>query len=78
MPLVQISVPQGVLTAAQKQELISRVTDVVVDVEGVPQLRPSVHVLVNQVADCGWGAGGVAWTLAALTEAFGPRTTSAP
>jgi 4-oxalocrotonate tautomerase len=72
MPLVQISVPQGVLTPEQKQEMISRVTDVVVDVEGIPQLRPNVHVLVNEVADGGWGTGGKAWTLEALAAAF-PR-----
>jgi len=72
MPLVQISVPQGVLTPEQKQEMISRVTDVVVDVEGIPQLRPNVYVLVNEVADGGWGTGGKACTLEALTATF-PR-----
>lgn len=71
MPVVQISVPEGALSKDQKQQLISRITDVVVDVEGIPQLRPTVHVLVNEVADGGWGTGGKAWTLEALTAAFG-------
>lgn len=71
MPLVQISVPEGVLSQDQKEELVSRITDVVVEVEGIPQLRPSVHVLVNEVADGGWGTGGKAWTLEALKGAFG-------
>lgn len=76
MPLVQISVPEGALTQEQKQELVTRITDVVVDVEGIPQLRPSVHVLVNEVADGGWGTGGKAWTLEALTAAFGDGAAS--
>jgi 4-oxalocrotonate tautomerase len=75
VPLVQISVPQGVLTQEQKQELVSRITDVVVDVEGIPQLRPIVHVLINEVADGGWGTGGKAWTLAALRAQFSDSAT---
>lgn len=74
MPLVQISVPQGALSQEQKRELVSRITDVVVDVEGIPQLRPTIHVLVNEVADGGWGTGGKVWTLEALTKAFGTGT----
>lgn len=77
MPLVQISVPQGALTQSQKQQLVSRITDVVVDVEGIPQLRPSVHVLINEVADGGWGVGGRAWTLDALTAALRPGASAA-
>lgn len=71
MPLVQVSVPEGSLSRQQKQELVTRITDVMIEVEGIPQLRPSVHVLVNEVADGGWGVGGKAWTLEALTAAFG-------
>jgi 4-oxalocrotonate tautomerase len=78
MPLVQISVPEGALTAKQKQQLVSRITDVVVEVEGIPQLRPNVHVLVTEVADGGWGTGGKVWTLEALTAAFGNGSTSSP
>lgn len=74
MPLVTISVPAGVLSPEQKQALISRVTDVVVDVEGIPQLRAGVHVLVTEVADGGWGVGGRAWTLEALTTEFDKGT----
>lgn len=71
MPVVQVSVPEGALSQEQKQELVERITDVVVDVEQIPQLRPAVHVLINEVADGGWGTGGKAWTRAALAEAFG-------
>jgi 4-oxalocrotonate tautomerase len=74
IPVVQISVPAGALSTDQKQQLISRITDAVVDVEGIPQLRSSVHVLITEVADGGWGTGGKAWTLQTLRAAFGERT----
>jgi 4-oxalocrotonate tautomerase len=74
MPVVQVSIPAGVLSTDQKQQVISRITDVLVDVEGIPQLRAAVHVLINEVADGGWGTGGKAWTLQALQAAFGERT----
>lgn len=71
MPVVQISVPEGALTPDQKRQVIERVTDVLVDVEGLGRIRPSVHVLISEVADGGYGVGGRAWTLEALTAAFG-------
>lgn len=77
MPLVRMSVPAGALSAAQKTELITRITDVVVDVEGIEELRPLVHVLIDEIPDGGWGTGGRAWTLAALAETFGSKRDSA-
>ncbi|KRQ23270.1 hypothetical protein BKG80_07170 [Mycobacteroides chelonae] len=74
MPVVNISVPAGVLSLEQKQQLVARITDVVVEVEGIPQIRPAVHVLINEVADGGWGTGGKAWTLQELTSAFVGKT----
>ena len=63
MPVVQISVPAGSLTDEQKQRMVAGVTDVVVDVEGLPQVRAGTYVLINEVPDGGWGIGGKAWTL---------------
>ncbi len=48
MPLVQIKGVADYLTAAQKQELISRVTDAVVAVEG-EGLRPVTWVIIEDV-----------------------------
>jgi 4-oxalocrotonate tautomerase len=75
MPVVQISVPEGTLTTEQKQQIVGRITDVMVEVEGFPQLRPSVHVLVNEVADGGYGVGGRVWTLESLKGTFGAEGT---
>ena len=58
MPVVTVQVPAGALNDTQKASLISKVTDVVVDVEGFPAIRPSVHVLIEEVPKGGYGVGG--------------------
>ncbi|MGE0129047.1 MAG: 4-oxalocrotonate tautomerase family protein [Blastocatellales bacterium] len=57
MPLVQIKGVADYLTLAQKQELISRVTDAVVAVEG-EGLRPVTWVIIEDVQPGAWGVGG--------------------
>lgn len=57
MPLVQITGVGGYLTLEQKQELIRKVTDAVVSVEG-EGLRPVTWVIVQDVAAGAWGVGG--------------------
>lgn len=61
MPLVQIKGVSGYLTLQQKQEIISKVTDAVVSVEG-EGLRPVTWVLIEDVASGEWGVGGQAVT----------------
>lgn len=70
MPLVQISVPAGSLSLEKKKELVARITDVVVEVEGVPAVRKSTWVQINEVPDGGWGMGGHAVTLAQMKAAL--------
>lgn len=60
MPVVTIQTPAGALSKAQKADMIRRVTDVVVEVEGFPAIRPSVHVLIEEIVDGGYGVGGQA------------------
>ncbi|MEQ1789653.1 MAG: 4-oxalocrotonate tautomerase family protein [Rickettsiales bacterium] len=57
MPLVQIKGISGYLSLEQKQELIRKVTDAVVSVEG-EKLRPVTWVLVEDVPSGAWGVGG--------------------
>jgi hypothetical protein len=45
MPVVTLQVPEGVYTAEMKKEIVAKITDAVIEVEGVPQLRPHVTVL---------------------------------
>jgi len=57
MPLVQIKGISGYLSLDQKQEIIRKVTDAVVSVEG-EGLRPVTWVLIEDVASGEWGVGG--------------------
>jgi 4-oxalocrotonate tautomerase len=57
MPLVNIDLIKDVFTPAQKRQLIERVTDAVVSVEG-EALRPVTWVLIQEVEQGDWGIGG--------------------
>ena len=57
MPLVQVKVIEGVFTEAQKQEIVSRLTDAMVSVEG-ENMRPVTWVVVEEVKSGDWGIGG--------------------
>lgn len=58
MPVVTVQVPAGALNETQKTALIAKMTDVVVEVEGFPAIRPSVHILIEEVPSGGYGVGG--------------------
>lgn len=57
MPLVQIKGVGGFLTLAQKQEMIRKVTDAVLSVEG-EGLRQVTWVTIEDVLPGAWGVGG--------------------
>ena len=61
MPLVDIQVLAGVFSAAEKQNMISKVTDVMVAIEG-EALRGVTWVRVIDVPSGQWGIGGKALT----------------
>lgn len=65
MPLVQIKGISGYLSLQQKQEIISKVTDAIVSVEG-EGLRPVTWVIIEDVASGEWGVGGQAVTTDAI------------
>lgn len=73
MPLVQIKGIGGYLSLQQKQEIISKVTDAIVSVEG-EGLRPVTWVIIEDVASGAWGVGGQAVTtdaIRAMSQASG-------
>ena len=57
MPLVNIEVIENVFTPAQKKELIEKVTDALISVEG-EALRPYTLVKIDEVKDGNWSVGG--------------------
>lgn len=73
MPLVQISVPAGSLTAEQKSQMVAKVTDACVEAEGIPAVRQFTWVHINEVPDGGWGMAGRALTLDQLKAALAPK-----
>ncbi len=57
MPLVTIDVIKDVFTARQKQDLIERVTEAMVSVEG-EAMRPVTWVRISEVEQGDWAIGG--------------------
>ena len=63
MPLVNIEVIKGVFTTAQKGELIERVTEAMVSVEG-EAMRPVTWVRIQEFEQGDWAIGGKRLTAA--------------
>jgi 4-oxalocrotonate tautomerase len=61
MALIQVTVIAGVFTTPQKQEIIERLTDAMVAIEG-ENMRQAVWCLVEEVASGAWGVGGLTLT----------------
>lgn len=59
MPLVTIDVIKDVFTPAQKKELIAKVTQAMIDVEG-ENMRPVTWVRINEFESGDWAIGGKA------------------
>ena len=62
MPLIEVSVIKDVFTPDQKQEIIARLTDAMVAIEG-ENLRPVTWCVVREVASGDWGIAGNALTV---------------
>jgi 4-oxalocrotonate tautomerase len=74
--MAQIYVPAGVLTLEQRRAMIKGVTKVIADVEGLPKnALPYVTVLINEIADGGWGVAGHGYLRTEFPELLtkGPR-----
>ncbi|MBI3853610.1 MAG: 4-oxalocrotonate tautomerase family protein [Verrucomicrobia bacterium] len=57
MPLLNVKLMEGVFTPDQKQEMIRKLTDVMVSVEG-ESIRPATWIIVEEVKSREWGVGG--------------------
>jgi 4-oxalocrotonate tautomerase len=63
MPLVTVKLIEGVFTPEQKQAMIGKITETMVEIEG-ENLRPVTWVLVEEVGSGDWGIGGNGLTTA--------------
>jgi 4-oxalocrotonate tautomerase len=57
MPLLNVRMIEGVFTPTQKQEMIRKLTDTMVSIEG-ENLRPYTLVVLDEVKSGDWGVGG--------------------
>jgi 4-oxalocrotonate tautomerase len=61
MPFINIKVIQGVFTPEEKREMVERVSEAVIAVEG-EALRPVTHTTITETPRGEWAVGGQAMT----------------
>lgn len=57
MPFVNVKVIEGVFSSDQKQDMVRRLTDTMVEIEG-ENMRPVTWVVVEEVKSGDWGIAG--------------------
>lgn len=65
MPLVNVKVIKGVFSEAQKKEMIQKLTDTMVSIEG-EKMRQITWVVIDEVKSGDWGIGGQVFTTEAV------------
>jgi 4-oxalocrotonate tautomerase len=63
MPLIQVKAIEGVFTEMQKREIVRKLTDAMVSIEG-ENMRPVTSVIIEEVKSGSWGIGGKSLTTA--------------
>ena len=63
MPFVNVKLIEGVFSPDQKQEIVKRLTDTMVSIEG-ENMRQVTWVVVEEVKSGDWGIGGQPLTTA--------------
>jgi 4-oxalocrotonate tautomerase len=67
MPLIEVKLIEGVFTEAQKHEMVRRLTDAMVSIEG-ENMRSVTWVIIEEVKSGDWALGGKLLTAAAVRE----------
>ena len=75
MPLVTIDVIRDAFTPQQKKDIIEKVTEAMVRVEG-EALRPVTWVKINEIAQNDWAIGGQTLNAAAVHAMSAGRATA--
>ncbi|MEV3986180.1 4-oxalocrotonate tautomerase family protein [Nonomuraea sp. NPDC049758] len=57
MPLVNVKVIEGVFSATQKAEMVRKLTDAIVAIEG-EHMRPLTLVVIEEIKSGDWGVAG--------------------
>ena len=61
MPLVNVKVIEGVFSDSQKRDMVEKLTDAMVTIEG-ENMRGVTWVVIEEVKSGDWGIGGKALT----------------
>jgi 4-oxalocrotonate tautomerase len=67
VPFINVKVIEDVFTPEQKREIVERLTDAMVSVEG-ESMRSVTWVVIEDVASGDWGIGGKALTTADVKQ----------
>ena len=67
MPFVNVKLIEGVFSPDQKQDMITKLTDAMVSIEG-ENMRQVTWVVLEEVASGDWAIGGNALTTAHVKE----------
>lgn len=59
MPFIDIKVIEGVFTPQEQREMVEKVTEAVVSIEG-EALRPFTHTAITETPSGSWAIGGQA------------------
>jgi 4-oxalocrotonate tautomerase len=76
MPLIAVHLIEGVFSPEQKRQIIKKLTDAMVSVEG-ENMRGVTWVVISEVTSGEWAIGGQPLTAEAL-RALMPRPATAP
>ena len=57
MPLIQVTLVENVFTPEQKQQIVRRLTDAMVEIEG-ENMRPVTWCVIDEVKSGDWGIAG--------------------
>jgi len=58
MPIIHVYSTEGWLSPKRKKLMIDKITDAVVEAEGVPEVRKITAVLIHELPDGGWSFQG--------------------
>jgi 4-oxalocrotonate tautomerase len=74
MPYVSISTAKGILDVEQKQRLLEKITDLMVEIEGQgnPEFRKLVWVKIEEQDPSHWSLGGMTASPERIAQIYGP------
>lgn len=75
MPMVNVRLIEGIFTPSQKQEMIRKITDAMVSIEG-ENMRQVTWVVIDEVKSGDWGVGGKPLTTNMVKELAAGKANS--